>query len=289
MSISFLEYTASATFQIRRQNTYAMEILEHFRAPTQRIRKPSSVAETPREEADETIHRSSIVAPARQNDAKAAAPARIVVVDDHQFMREIISRMLARQPERYTVVAEASDGASAIDACQQHRPELLILDINLPDISGIDAVPQIRRVSPETRILLCTALVSDERVIDALRSGAHGFVEKTNSWDDFVDAVERVRRGEQYFSSTSSGSFEGREGGRPSQNQARLLVPLSQREREVLTLIAQGSTSKEIAVKLGVSFGTVDTHRTNLMRKLKIRNIAGLVVYAFRAGLIRVQ
>jgi DNA-binding NarL/FixJ family response regulator len=265
-----------------------MEILPPFRAPSRRTRRLACVAEVPQGEPKEIIHRSKVPAHSAQNDLRHLAPARIVVVDDHQFMREIISRMLARQPECYTVVAEAADGTTALKECQQHKPDLLILDINLPDISGIEAVPQIRRLSPETRILLCTALVSDERIIDALRSGAHGFVEKTNSWDEFVDAVERVRRGEHFFHSTASGSFEPRGDGHPSHNQARLLVPLSQREREVLTLIAQGSTSKEIAVKLGVSFGTVDTHRTNLMRKLKIRNVAGLVVYAFRAGLIAV-
>ena len=217
-------------------------------------------------------------------------PVRIVVVDDHRFMREMISRMLSRQPERYSVVGEAPDATTAIARCEQHAPDLLILDINLPDMSGIEAVPRIRQVSPNTRILLCTALVSDERVIDALRSGAHGFVEKTNSWDAFADAVERVRRGENYFCTTSGGCGPDQRPKPPPpyEQQSAFRVPLSQREREVLTLIAQGSTSKEIASQLGVSFGTVDTHRTNLMRKLKIRNVAGLVVYAFRAGLIQV-
>jgi DNA-binding NarL/FixJ family response regulator len=171
-------------------------------------------------------------------------PVRIVVVDDHRFMREMISRMLGREPDRYKVVAEAPDGTSAIAACEQHAPDLVILDINLPDMTGIDAVPEIRKVSPSTRILLCTALVSDERVIDALRSGAQGFVEKTNSWDDFAEAVERVRRGENYFCTTSHSCGSDA----PKTQHPRLAppaaVPLSPREREVLTLIAQGSTTK---------------------------------------------
>jgi DNA-binding NarL/FixJ family response regulator len=225
----------------------------------------------------------------RDGETDPAVPVRIVVVDDHRFMREMISRMLSRQPERYTVVAEAPDATTAIAACDQHAPDLVILDINLPDMSGIDAVPMIRKASPMTRILLCTALVSDERVIDALRSGAHGFVEKTNSWDDFADAVERVRRGEHFFRSTTSGAPPERCQTGKTNTRRVAQVPLSPREREVLTLIAQGQTSKEIASELGVSFGTVDTHRTNLMRKLKIRNVAGLVVYAFRAGLIEVS
>ena len=219
---------------------------------------------------------------------QAEAPVRIVVTDDHRFMREMISRMLGRQPERYKVVAEAPDATATVAACKEHQPCLLILDINLPDMSGIDAVPMIRAVSPQTRILLCTALVSDERVIDALRSGADGFVEKTNSWDDFANAVERVRKGEHYFCTTSNRCTPDGATVSPSRARPALQVPLSPREREVLTSIAQGSTNKEIATQLGVSVGTIDTHRTNLMRKLKIRNVAGLVVYAFRAGLIDV-
>ena len=247
---------------------------------SRRARRRSSSTE-PSARPAETIAACSDAARLR------TAPARIVVVDDHQFMREVISRMLARQPDRYEVVAEAPDAVSAIAACERHRPDLVILDINLPDMSGIEAVPAIRRSSPTTHILLCTALVSDQRVIDALRSGAHGFVEKTNSWDDFIDAIERVRRGEHYFC-TTSGRCDPNPLPKTAGKPPPLHVPLSQREREVLTLIAQGSTSKEIASQLGVSFGTVDTHRTNLMRKLKIRNVAGLVVYAFRAGLIEV-
>jgi DNA-binding NarL/FixJ family response regulator len=210
---------------------------------------------------------------------------RIVVVDDHKFMREVISAMLGRQAERYDVVGEGVDAAGAVQQCEKLQPDLLLLDINLPDRSGVEVVPDIKRVSPQTRILLCTAYVSDERIIDALRSGAHGFVEKTNSWNDFADAVDRVSRGEHYFAVRSSDLVS------PSRAMAGdsglLKTPLSQREKEVLTLIAQGKTSKEAATLMGISVATVDTHRTNLMSKLQIHNVAGLVVYAFRAGLIR--
>ena len=235
---------------------------------------------------DKVMVRPAVAEWTRDSETEAGEPVRIVVVDDHRFMREMISRMLSRQPERYSVVGEAPDATTAIALCQEHAPDLLILDINLPDISGIEAVPRIRQVSPNTRILLCTALVSDERVIDALRSGAQGFVEKTNSWDDFADAVERVRRGENYFCTTSTGAGDPTAVAARRPRPGAAAVPLSPREQEVLTLIARGSTTKEIATALGVSFGTVDTHRTNLMRKLKVRNVAGLVVYAFRARLI---
>ncbi len=214
---------------------------------------------------------------------------RIVVVDDHLFMRELITAMLTRQDGAYKVVAEESDAAGAIRACAEHAPDLVILDINLPDISGIDAVPRIKQASPATRILLCTAYVTDDRILDALRSGAHGFVEKTNTWKDFSDAIDRVSRGEHYFSSHHSNELlgvtpPGRDAIAPGST-----VALSPREKEVLTAIAEGSTSKEIATKLGISVATVDTHRANLMSKLHIRNVAGLVVLAFRAGLVTLQ
>lgn len=223
----------------------------------------------------------------RDGGPKKPRPISIVVVDDHCFMREIISRMLGREDEKYVVVAEAGDARSAVAACEQLQPDLLILDINLPDESGIDIVPRLKHVAARTRILLCTAYVTDDRVIDALRSGADGFVEKTNTWHDFADAVERVSRGERYFSSRSSMASAVLPPAARAEVQTRSTVALSARQKEVLGYVAQGCSSKEIADKLGISVGTVDVHRVNLMKKLHIRNAAGLVVFAFRAGLIR--
>lgn len=150
------------------------------------------------------------IAPERCNPRAAARgsapdPIRIIVVDDHRFMRELISAMLARQSGRYRVVAERGNAITAIEACKELKPDLLILDINLPDLSGIDAVPQIKQHTPQTRILLCTAFVTDDRVVDALRSGADGFVEKTNTWNDFIEAIDRVSKGEHYFRAEQSG------------------------------------------------------------------------------------
>jgi DNA-binding NarL/FixJ family response regulator len=203
-------------------------------------------------------------------------------------MRELISAMLARQSGRYQVVAELGDARTAIRACEQFKPDLVILDINLPDLSGIEAVPTIRKLAPRTRILLCTAFVTDERIVEAMRSGADGFVEKTNTWEDFVEAIERVGQGERFFRAQSSPALTDRPRVKSKRDYSASINPLSQRQKEVLTLIAHGHTSKEIASKLGISPGTIETHRTNLMYKLKTRNVAGLVVHAFRAGLIQV-
>jgi DNA-binding NarL/FixJ family response regulator len=228
------------------------------------------------------------------NATASAMPSRlaeqigrpVLVVDDHRFMREMITARLGQDP-RYVVVAAVGDVKTAIEACGRLSPDLAILDIHLPDGSGIDAVAAINQCSPTTRILLCTAMVSDDCIVDALRSGAQGFVEKTNSWEDFLQAIECVCAGERYFRSHCSPSFSGAASTAADGTRFVASAALSAREIEVLTMVAQEDSTKEIAAKLFLSIGTVERHRTNLMLKLKTRNLAGLVVYAFRAGLIR--
>jgi DNA-binding NarL/FixJ family response regulator len=218
-----------------------------------------------------------------------ARPISIVVVDDHRFMRELISGMLARQEGRYEVVAEKGDAATAIAACKELAPDLVILDIHLPDMSGIAAVPEIRNHSPKTRILLCTAFATDDCVAKALRSGADGFVEKTNTWDEFIEAVQRISAGEHFFRAKSSPAPADSSGTDRGSRPAAPVIPLSPREKEVLKLLAHGDSSKEIAAKLYIGVGTVETHRARLLSKLKVRNVAGLVAYAFRSGLMRMR
>ena len=216
----------------------------------------------------------------------AFKPMRIVVVDDHRFMRDLMTSTLNRQEANYSVVASVGTAAEAIEACKEFSPDLMILDINLPDQSGIDVVPAIKSVCPETHVLLCTAFPTEDRLGDAFRAGAKGFVEKTNSWDDFLHAVDRVGRGEQYFCSQSSGIKPFSRETLEQRKRRYIGAPLSPREHEVIRLIALGSTSKEIASRLFISVATVETHRTNLMSKLGVRNVAGLVLYAFQYGLL---
>jgi len=224
--------------------------------------------------------------PSAAYQINSPAPIRIVVVDDHVFMRELISTTLSRESARYSVVASVGTAEGAVAACAEFSPELLILDVNLPDRSGIEVVPEIRRVSPRTNVLLCTAFPTEDRIVDALRVGAKGFVEKTNSWDDFLVAVDRVARGDQYFSSKSN-LLPPTPAAAPETSVRTSPSLLSPREQEVIRLIAQGCTSKEIATKLFISVATVETHRTNLMTKLGVRNVASLVLYAFQNGLVQ--
>jgi DNA-binding NarL/FixJ family response regulator len=202
---------------------------------------------------------------------------RIGVVDDHAFMRDMIARALARANAHYEIVAAVGTAAEAVATCSRLKPHLLVLDINLPDRTGVAAVPDIRRASPRTRILLCTAFPKEDWFAEATNSGADGFVEKTNTWDDFMTAVDRVSRGERYFCASGRLPEKGEE-----HQQSAIL---SRREREILQMIADALTTKEIATKLSISVSTVETHRASLMTKTGARNVAGLVRFAVRAGL----
>lgn len=165
-------------------------------------------------------------------------PISVVVVKDHRFMRELISSMLARQEGQYKLVAEDSEAATAIEAFEEFAPDLLILDIDLPEPSGVDAVAQIREHAPKFRILLCTAFPTDDPVVEPLRSGVDRVVEKTNTWEGFIEAFERVSRGMHLFRSQSDPTYQI-----PA-------LPLSPREEEILTLIAGNGSDSEIALKL---------------------------------------
>jgi DNA-binding NarL/FixJ family response regulator len=214
----------------------------------------------------------------RQPPVIDSAPgrARVAVVDDHAFMRDLISRELTRGDKHYDVVAAVGTAADAVKACRRFAPNLLVLDINLPDRSGVAAVPDIRRASPATRILLCTAFPKKDWLGEASSCGADGFVEKTNTWDDFLVAVDRVSRGQRYF--CSAGDPRRGSDGKSS-------VRLTPREREIMRLIAAGMTTKEIAAGLFISVPTVETHRGNLMAKTGARNVAALVRFAMNAGM----
>lgn len=202
-------------------------------------------------------------------------------------MRELICSTLARQSSRYAVVAQAGSAAEALAVCSEAAPDLVVLDIHLPDRSGLEIIPELRRASPGARILLCTAFASEDRLLDAIRAGADGFVEKTHSWKDFLNAVDCVSTGERYFRSSCQMIDPVVPKSAAAATGAPLFV-LSPREREVLCGIAQGSTSKEIAARLSISVQTVETHRGNLMSKIDVHNVAGLVLFAVQNGFVKV-
>lgn len=219
---------------------------------------------------------------AKTKPSSPPTPVNVVVADDHVFIREMIRLLLSREP-RYRIVAETGAAEEAVAACERHQPELLILDLNLPGMSGVEAMPLLRKAAPRMRILHFTGSMDERQIIAALRTNPEGFIEKTVSPQQFMEGVGRVASGSNYHCPRSARLLEelrqGRHGGHD-------LPRLSPREQEVLRLIAAGSSSKEVADKLELSIGTVGVHRTNLMRKLRLHNAAELTRYAVQHGLV---
>jgi len=209
-------------------------------------------------------------------------PTRILLADDHLVVREGLRSLL--EAAGFKVVGEARDGREALKLARMLEPEVTVMDIGMPGLNGVDACRELLREVPEMRIIVLTVHGEDAYVIEALRSGARGYVLKTQAGSDLVRAIGEVTQGRIYLSpSVSSAIVQAFLSG-----STRPADPLTPREREVLQLVAEGRSTKEVAGILGVSVKTAETHRTRLMTKLDIHHTAGLVHYAIRRGLIRV-
>jgi two-component system response regulator NreC len=208
-------------------------------------------------------------------------PLRIILADDHLIVRQGLRSIL--EQEAYTVLGEAGDGREAIRLAQELGPDVAVLDLAMPLLNGLDAAREITRVSPQTKTILLTMHTEDPYVMEAMRAGVKGYLLKTQAAQDLVRAVREVSRGAMYLSPGISRTVV----------EAYLAKselppdPLTSREREVLQLIAEGKTTKQVAVILGVSVKTAESHRTRIMGKLEIHETATLVRYAIRRGLIQ--
>jgi DNA-binding NarL/FixJ family response regulator len=206
---------------------------------------------------------------------------RIVIVDDHLILLQGIRKLLEAEPG-YQVVGEACDGLEGVELIKRLKPDIAIMDITLPGLNGLDAARTIAASSPRTRTILLTMHKESPYVVEALNTGVHGYVIKTEASADLLRAIREASRDRMYFSPAISqividayrnkDSLEG--------------DPLTAREREVLQLIAEGNKTKQVAANLGISLKTAESHRTHLMKKLDIHDTAGLVRYAVRRGLI---
>jgi len=206
---------------------------------------------------------------------------RILLADDHQVVRQGLRALLER--EQFQVVGEASDGHGAIKQARALRPDVAVLDVGMPELNGLDAAREIVRSTPGIRTILLTVHTEDGYVMTALRAGIKGYVLKNQAAADLVQAIREVCSGKTYLSpGISRGVVEA------CLSKTELPAdPLTIREREVLQLVAEGKTTKEIAQVLGISAKTADSHRTRMMRKLDIHETAGLVRHAIREGLIQ--
>ena len=212
-------------------------------------------------------------------------PIRVLVADDHAIVRTGIRHVLESGPG-FTVVAEASTGAEALELASSLRPDVAVLDISMPGDSGLRVAAELRRLSPETHILILSMHDNTEYVLESLRAGAHGYLLKDTAATELRDAIRAVRRGESFFSPPIAGRLSAVIRGDSTESQAGALGLLSPRERQVLVGVAMGHTNREIAVQLGISHRTVETHRESLMRKLDVRTVAGLTRVALESGLV---
>ncbi len=212
-------------------------------------------------------------------------PIRVLVADDHAIVRTGIRHVLESEPG-FVVVAEASTGAEALELAERLRPDVAVLDISMPGESGLRVAAELRRRSPETRALILSMHDNTEYVLESLRAGAQGYLLKDSAATELRGAVRAVRRGESYFSPAIAGRLSAVVRGDPAESAARALTQLTARERQVLVGVAQGHTNREIAVQLGISHRTVESHRESLMRKLGVRTVAGLTRLALEAGLV---
>jgi len=212
----------------------------------------------------------------------------ILLVDDHKLMRDGIRSILERGSE-FRVVGEAETGTEAVQFCKKSHPDLVVMDIGLPGMNGIEATTEIVRHSPQTRVLILSMYDDENAVVGALRSGARAFVLKKASSADLVDALRVVARGGSYLSSQVSDRLLVRiqTGDLQPGIKPLPLDALSPRELQTLRLVAEGKSSKDIAVLLDLTEQTVRTYRKTLMKKLGVNNVAGLTQIALAAGLSR--
>ena len=210
---------------------------------------------------------------------------RILIADDHEIVRRAVRHLLEQRPE-WQVCADAATGQEAVRLSQELRPDIVILDLSMPDISGVEVTQQLRESLPDTKIIVLSMHDSEVLTRQALAAGAHGYLLKSDAAAHIERAIEALLQGKGYFTpgiaaTLVSALVHGRAPSEPP-NQARLTT----REREILRLLAEGISNKAIARQLDLAVPTVQTHRAAIMRKLKVSSLAGLVRYAVRNGVV---
>jgi two-component system response regulator NreC len=220
---------------------------------------------------------------------------RILIADDHTIVRDGIRLALERSPE-YRIVAEAEDGEQAVELAEQHKPDVIIMDISMPKLNGIEATTILKKENPEVKVVILTVHEDEEYAYQILRAGASAYVVKSAGKSEIIAAINSAMSGERFFSPGISriiiDSFIKREHEQEHaipRNDAHGEQQLTKRETEILQYIAQGYSNRRIAETLFLSIRTVNTHRTNLMQKLDIHDTARLVRYAIETGLVKLE
>jgi DNA-binding NarL/FixJ family response regulator len=209
----------------------------------------------------------------------------ILVADDHDIVREGLKTLLLSQP-KWNICDEASTGREAVEKARKHKPDVVVLDFSMPELNGLEATRQIRKILPGTEVLILTMHDSEQLAREVLQAGARGYLLKTNAKKQLIPAVAALIEHQSYFDSKVSNlvleAFLN-----PAKALAESPNRLTSREREIVQLIAEGRTSKEVAATLGLSAKTVDAHRANIMNKLDLRSTPQLVLYAVRNRIVQ--
>ncbi len=213
---------------------------------------------------------------------------KILLVDDHDIVRDGIRALLDNEVG-FNIVAEAENGVEALEACDKHDVQLVVMDINMPEMDGIEATEKIKEKHPDIKFLALTMMDEDEHIRKMIKAGASGYILKSSDKDEFVDAITAILNGRHYFSEDTTKrvmmdlvqSSAPKDEPDPSQ--------ITPREREVLKLIVDQYTNQQIADELNISIRTVDAHRRNLLDKTEAKNTAGLVTYAIKHDLVDIE
>ena len=213
-------------------------------------------------------------------------PLRVLLADDHTLMRQGLRFILEGHPD-IDIVAEASSGIEAVEAAHTHKPDVAIVDVAMKELNGIEATSQILKHSPHTAVLILS-MYSDERyVLRAVKAGARGYMLKSSAGDELIQAIFTVHKGMAYFSPAVAEIFQnGFARLRDADGISDRFELLTDRERQVYQLLAEGNSNKEIARRLNLSLHTVETHRWRIMEKLDLHSIAELVLSAVRRGMV---
>jgi len=211
---------------------------------------------------------------------------RVLIAEDHTILRDGLRSLLAGS-EEFEVVGEAQDGRDAVRAAESLLPDIVLMDLSMPKMSGLGAIKEIKRQAPEVKILALTVHKSEEYVLATLKAGANGYVLKDATHAELLMALKNIVRGKRYLSpGISEKVIEGYLQGKSEIKEKSAWDSLTQREREILKLIAEGSKNKDIAEYLFISTKTVEKHRANLMKKLDLHNVAELTAFAIEKGLV---
>jgi DNA-binding NarL/FixJ family response regulator len=205
---------------------------------------------------------------------------RVLLADDHQIVRQGLRGLLEKAG--HVVVGEAADGHEALKLARTLSPEVAVLDLSMPLLNGLDTAREMRRISPEIKTILLTMYTDKHYVLQAMKAGAKGYVLKSQAAEDLIRAIREISRGEVYLSPSVASSVVDAYLDKTDTP----LDPLTPRERQILQLIAEGNTTKEVARLLNISFKTAESHRNHIMKKLDIHEVATLVRYAIQQGLV---